>query len=76
MQGDILRPQHLGVEYMCLDSMGFAFKATCLNAHDEKIQVSQDILDTLVDVVKAFCSCLKTMFNFIFECFFNSIILN
>jgi len=39
---------------MCLDYVGFAFKATCLNAHDEKIQVLQDILDAFVDVVKAF----------------------
>jgi len=59
----------LDVEYMCLNSVGFAFKATCLNAHDENIQMSENILDALVDVVKAFCSCLKTMFNLIFECF-------
>ncbi len=25
MQGDILRPQHLGVEYLCFDFVGFTF---------------------------------------------------
>ncbi len=54
LKASSLDPNTSNVEYSWFDFVGFTFWAVSLNAHGQKMQVSQEIFNGLVDVVKAF----------------------
>ncbi len=45
----------LGVEYLCFGYACFSFLGYILNAHGQKIQVSHEIFNGPMDVIKASC---------------------
>jgi len=85
LKGSSLDFNTLGVEYLWFGFASFTFWATSLDAHGQKIQVSQEIFNGLVDVTKASCSCFLfqpilsfSSFEFVWICVYlsNEYILN
>jgi len=57
-----------GLEYLWFDFVSFIFWGTSLDAHGQKMQVSQEIFNRLMDVAKASCTSLffQPIFEFVF----------